>query len=166
MSAEMTHDDLIGSLDYNAATGVFCWKKSIGTRNRVGDVAGYVEKRGYIQIKVGGKLHRAHRLAWFYVHGKWPEFQIDHIDGDKTNNAIANLRDVEPMRNSENVRKARISNKTSGLLGVTFHKPAKKWLAQIGAKGKHKYLGLFLDPLEAHQAYLTAKRELHEGCTI
>lgn len=161
----MTQDQLAEALNYDPATGLFSWKRN-GGHCRVGEVAGYIEKRGYRQIGIMGKLYRAHRLAWFYAYGEWPKFQIDHIDGDKANNALANLRDVKPRQNSENCRKAPKSNKSCGLLGVTFHKAANKWMAQIRTEGKHKSLGLFLDPLEAHQAYLTAKRELHKGCTI
>ena len=161
-----TLKDLKHSLDYNPETGGFCWKVAVGKRVRVGSIAGNIGKSdGRLRIRFQGKNYQAHRLAWLLTHGKWPDGMIDHLDGNPLNNRISNLRDVSSSVNSQNQRKAQANNVT-GFLGVYFHKRANKFLAQISLSGKNIYLGLFQTAEEAHAAYLAAKRELHEGCTI
>lgn len=130
-----------------------------------GTIAGTVRTDGRIQIMVGGKGYKAHRLIWLYVHGEWPNHSIDHIDGDQTNNKIENLRDVEPATNSQNMRKA-TSRSQSGLLGAYKRSNAKGYYSMIHANGVRHYLGRFGTAEEAHKAYVTAKREIHDGCTI
>ena len=108
--------------------------------------------------------YSAHRLAWLYVHGAWPTGQIDHINGDRGDNRISNLRDVTPALNTQNQRRAARSNKSSGLLGVTANRG--RWLAQISIGGKSRNLGRYATPEEAHAVYVAAKRVLHAGCTL
>lgn len=148
---------------YDAETGILTWRDRVGNV-AAGSVAGRITNKGYIQIGVCGKRYMAHRLAWAYVHGYWPNGDIDHIDGDRLNNRIANLRDVSRAVNSQNERRARSSNKSCGLLGVSAS--LSKWRALIRVDGKKLYIGTFDTPKAAHEAYLSAKRELHEGCTI
>jgi hypothetical protein len=113
-----------------------------------------------------GKRYYAHRLAWLYEYGEFPEKIIDHIDGNRTNNSIHNLRDVSQALNSQNQKEARIDNGT-GYLGVTFDKRPRtaKYRARIGITGcaKRICLGYFETPELAHLAYLDAKRKLHPG---
>ena len=106
-----------------------------------------------------------YRLAWLYVHGKLPDGDIDHINGKPSDDRIKNLRDVSRSVNLQNQRAAR-SNNSSGLLGVFFQKTMNKWTSKIQLDWKTKSLGYFDTAEEAHAAYLKAKRELHEGCTI
>jgi hypothetical protein len=113
---------------------------------------------------VDGKEYRVHRLAWLHVHGVWPSAEIDHIDGIRTNNAIANLRDVDRATNCQNMRKALPANKGSGLLGV--YPSDNKWRARITVNNRAVGLGTFDSKETAHEAYLAAKRTLHGGCTI
>lgn len=87
----------------------------------------------------------AHRLAWLYVTGVWPEHQIDHIDGDGLNNRWDNLREVTNQENQQN--RKRMSRNTSGVIGVSFDKGMQKWSARIKAAGKYQYLGCY-DKLE------------------
>lgn len=144
-------------LSYDPETGVFTWLKY--RRNiKKGDVAGCINQKGYLYIGLQGKLYRANRLAWFYVHGVMPTGQIDHIDGDRINNRIANLRDVDGFTNQQN-RKNGNKNASSKYLGVSFHKQSKKWIAQIWFR-QHKYIGLYDTEEEAHQAYLAEKSAL------
>ena len=98
-----------------------------------------------------------------YVNGSWPIGEIDHVNGDRGDNRIANLRDVDHKTNSQNERRARAIN-TSGFLGVS--KQGNKWQASIRHGGKQLYLGLFAAKEEAHSAYLAAKRLLHAGNTL
>ena len=149
-------------LHYCPETGVFTWR--VSTSNvKGGDVAGYKRPDGRIDIRVLDGLHKAHRLAWLYVHGAWPAGQIDHIDGCPSNNALANLRDVSPSVNQQNQRRPR-SHNTQGFLGVSRN--GKGWMARIVVDGKVRHLGTFQTPESAHIAYLETKRRLHDGCTI
>lgn len=157
-------------LHYNPETGVFVWhpnKKGEWPKSHVGKVAGCKRTdRGYtcLLIRVDYRLYRAHQLAWLYLHGEFPDHQIDHIDGNPLNNKINNLRDAPQTTNMQNLRSSRSDNKL-GLLGVCQRKDGK-FIAQINRDKKNYFLGVFSDPLIAHQAYLEAKRKLHEGCTI
>lgn len=108
----------------------------------------------------------AHRLAWMHFYQEDPPKLIDHINGEKTNNRIKNLRAGDKVLNAQNQRRAQANNKSSGLLGVAFIRHVRKFAAYIDKGGQRKYLGWFDDKSEAHAAYLKAKRELHEGCTI
>jgi hypothetical protein len=153
-------------LHYDPLTGIFSWRVKTAARIKVGDVAGSINKHGYRYVHFDGVNYRANRLAWFYVHGEWPEHTVDHINGVKSDDRFTNLRDVTHQKNVQNERRARSNTKT-GLLGVTRHKRAGgQWRADIGVNGKNVYLGLFPTPEQAHAAYLEAKRKLHEGCTI
>ncbi len=150
-------------LHYDAETGVFTWRVRSANCIKVGDVAGSKNGKGYIGIKLLGRQYQAHRLAWLYTHGAWPAGQIDHIDGCRINNAIANLRDVSQSVNQQNIRSAR-SNNTHGFLGVTRN--GKRWRAQICVDGKQRRLDGFSTPELASAAYLEAKRRLHAGNTL
>lgn len=158
-------EELRKSLGYDSETGEFRWKVGRGNQAKVGSLAGNVRSDGRLCIEFKGKIYYAHRLAWLLTHCKWPEGVIDHMDGNPSNNRIDNLRDVSCSINGQNQRKAQSTNNT-GYLGVGWHKKAGKFRALIYIGGKNKHIGYFKTPEEAHAAYLTAKRELHEGCTI
>lgn len=154
---------------YDPATGVFIRKVRLAQRHVVGDRADFLVTggglTGYRRVSFDSKRYLAHRVAWLYVHSVWPSKDIDHINGDRGDNRIANLRDVPNSTNRENMRAARVDN-ASGYLGVHFHKQAKKWRARIQVSGKSRHIGLYDTPEEAHAAYVKAKRKIHEGCTI
>jgi hypothetical protein len=151
-------------LDYDAQTGVFTWKVRTSIRTAVGMRAGGVGGPGYWMISVDSKRYYGHRLAWLYVFGEWPkDGEIDHINGDRIDNRISNLREVSRSKNNENKREPLPNNK-SGYLGV-FRKRSR-WTSRIRVNGKTHSLGGFDTPEAAHAAYLSAKRILHEGCTI
>jgi hypothetical protein len=154
--------ELFRFLAYDSISGVFKWKERPSNCVRIGDVAGN-RHRGYIRIRVLGHLFPAHELAWFFSYGEWPRFEIDHINGDGTHNGILNLRDVLHAVNGQNQRRARTDNKL-GKLGVISYRGG--YVAKIMLHGRTYYLGKHKTPEAAHQAYLLAKRELHEGCTI
>ena len=99
------------------------------------------------------------------MYGEMPKQNIDHINGIRDDNRIENLRDVSQKINLQNKRNPN-ANSTSKFLGVCWHKSRNKWQSQIAVNGKDKYLGLFETAELAHEAYLIAKRELHEGCTL
>lgn len=149
-------------LRYDPQQGAFQWITDHAS-SRAGTTAGRVYPNGYVTVWIDGRQHRAHRLAWLYVHGAWPTRFIDHINGDKRDNRIENLRDVAPLVNCQNRRSANPTNK-SGLLGV--HWNAGRWTAFITHERKSIYLGRFRTPELAHEAYLRAKRQIHAGCTL
>jgi hypothetical protein len=129
-------------IDYNPETGAMTWKKVISNRTKAGSPCGAnIDSKGYFRVCFDKKQYRAHRIAWAIFYGEEPKKQIDHINGRKTDNRINNLR---LATNTENSRNASISkNNTSGKTGVTYHKSAKKWLAQITVNRKNRYLGIF-----------------------
>ena len=161
--AGLTAERLREVLSYDADTGLFVWQAQRGCK-RPGESAG-TQTDGYLQISVDGRLYKAHRLAWLYVHGAWPVDAIDHINGDRSDNRIANLRDVTLAINNQN-RRCATAGKSSPLLGVSWYAQTRRWRAQIQVAGKNRGLGYFDDPQAAHEAYLAAKRQLHAGGTL
>ena len=152
-------------IHYDAETGQFTWSVA-GRGIRMGAVAGSKTPEGYWQIKLGFKVYRAHRLAWFLVHGGWPDGSIDHINGNRLDNRIANLRIASHAVNMQNKRTAMVNNKSCGLLGVTWNVQHKRWQSKVTVGGRTHHVGYFDDPEVAHAAYLEAKRRLQPGCTI
>lgn len=147
---------------YDPSTGVFVRLVPSG-RAAAGRVAGTPHSEGYLTIRVGGRKHFVHRLAWLYMTGKWPLGRIDHRNADRTDNRWSNLRDVDAVINGQNRRAANIDSHT-GLLGVTRN--GKGFLARISAGGKQVCLGTRPTAEKAHEAYLEAKRRLHQGSTV
>jgi hypothetical protein len=150
--------------DYNPETGDLIWK----VRDRkhfpsdrswkwwnvrfAETFAGSIKKKTkYRQIKVNGKLYQAHRLVWLLHYGEWPEDQIDHINNDRTDNRIENLREATRFQNNRNKSSAKGS--TSKYLGVSWANRANKWAAQIKVDGKNYHLGYFTVEEDAARAY-------------
>jgi hypothetical protein len=133
----ITQEQLREIFDY--CDGQLVWKKCRNT-TVIGKPAGAVGGRGYVNVKLNGKTYTAHRLVYLMLHGYAPEM-IDHIDRDKTNNRIENLR---PATASQNVcNREAPSNSTSGIKGVRFHKRDKKWIAYAKLAGKQTHIGTF-----------------------
>jgi len=164
----LTQERLKFRLNYDPLTGLFSWKTKGHpcSKIKIDGILGCVNVHGYIQVKLDNKHYLVHRLAWLYVYGKFPDGQIDHIDHNKTNNRIKNLRDVSHSLNQQNILFAPKNKKHSKLLGACFHKQTGKFRARIRTNGIQKHLGAFDTAQEAHQAYLDAKRKLHSTCTI
>jgi hypothetical protein len=150
----MTSERLRELLHYDPATGVFTRLVKTNRNVRVGDVAGWVNRRGYRYISVDGRLYFAHRLAWLYVTGEWPADQIDHINGIPGDNRWANLRLATGSQNQANARKR--ADNTSGYKGICWHGPKRKWQARIWVNSRNKSLGYFDSPADAHAAYVVA----------
>jgi hypothetical protein len=155
----LTQEKLKKLLRYDASSGVFYWEKTISNRAVAGSVAGYIDGHGYIAIGIGRKLHRAHRLAWLYVFGTFPKADIDHINKDRKDNRIENLRLATRAQNLQNCFKK--SNNTSGVTGVSWNKRTQKWEAHITSNYKKVFLGLFDSIEDATNARLSAKKKYH-----
>lgn len=139
-------------LNYNPDTGIFSWKARKEKRfdvNFADRTAGTKTKSGYVTIRFKGKRALAHRLAWLYVQGIWPVGVIDHIDRDRSNNRIVNLRDCSHQENILN----RNVLPSSGVKGVYFRRKRKKWLARGYVDGKIKCFGSFTTMEEAIGSY-------------
>lgn len=147
---------------YDADTGFLYWRKSeCGVKE--GDRAGYISSYGYLSIKVDQKEYHAHRLVWLYHKGYLPENSLDHIDRNKINNRIENLREVSNQCNMRNTGNW-ITNK-SGIKGVRWNGRARKWTAVIVVAGKAIHLGYTNCILEAACLRLAAEQaEEWAGC--
>lgn len=161
MTEQVSQSRLKGLLHYDPSSGVFTWKVWRGGSARAGTVAGKLDSKGYRQITVDMKAILAHRLAWFYMVGVWPEHEVDHINGVRTDNSWLNLRDATKNENQQNLAKCRASNKSTGLLGASYDAESGKYLARIGNNGRNKNLGRFSTAEEAHAAYCLAKVTQH-----
>lgn len=140
----MTQDDLKDILRYELKTGFFYWKSG----PRAGKRAGSIGSHGYRQIKIGPKFYTEHRLAWFYVHGRWPSDCVDHVDRNKLNNSIDNLREATAQQNRRN-RLYRGYERT----------PCGNFAARIKVDSSGKsyvFLGTFNTEAEAAAAYVAA----------
>jgi hypothetical protein len=152
----LTKEYLHSRLIYDGNTGNFSWRVSNSNRVRAGDIAGCGNTgHGYrvISLTINGEKHPflAHRLAWFYIYGVWPNGQLDHIDRNRSNNRIDNLRDATQQENNYN--KTKQGNCSSNYLGVSWFKRDRKWTARIKINDNYKHLGLFNTEEEAALAY-------------
>jgi hypothetical protein len=145
--ARLTQEYLKHRLSYDRDTGGFRWRNPVGSRVRAGDSIGKATDYGRVRIALDHRNYKAHHLAWLYVHGEWPPMEIAHINGDPSDNRIANLRLATESR----------CKKPSGKKGVSWHKIGNKWQAQIKIKGKTCHLGLFTTVEAAHAAYVDAQ---------
>jgi hypothetical protein len=133
--------------EYDSETGVMAWKIKPCQGVSVGQIAGWANSRGYLQVMYKGKRYTVHRLAWLITTGEWPVNEIDHINGVTDDNRILNLRDVPRSQNHQN----RPCHRAGQLRFTTFNKASGKWRAQApGIKGKQKYLGYYSTMEEAN----------------
>ena len=160
----MDIDKLKQYIDYNPDTGILTWKASqhqLSNRLKVGGECGSnVDSRGYKRVCFMGKQYRAHRVAWALHYGQEPVDQIDHINGNRIDNRICNLRLATNTENSRNSGLAK--NNTSGVTGITWHKQCNKWVAQITVNRKNHNLGLYVDKDEAIKVRKEAEK-IHFG---
>ena len=149
----LTQERLKEAVKYDPDTGVFVWVKCHAGITR-GRTAGN-KSHGYIRISIDGYSYLAHRLAWLYVHGEFPNSDIDHINGARSDNRLSNLRTATRSQNLMN-------SKNRARVGCYFHKQRKKWHARISANGKDVSLGYYKTKKLAAAAYLRAI-PIHHG---
>jgi len=153
---KLTQEQVQSFLNYNPESGVFVWK--IRAR-QPGDVAGWKDKKsGYIKIKVARHSAYAHQLAWLHTFGEWPSRMVDHINQNKADNRIANLRLAGPVINGRNQKL--FATNTSGVCGVAWHKHKESWVVQIMGPSGREYLGSFKSLFDAACARKSAERRI------
>lgn len=155
---EISHRELLEILNYCPESGLFTWSSDRRNQINKGDEAGGVNQEGYLEIKVFQRRYKAHRLAWFYMTGKWPEV-IDHINRDRADNRFCNLRECSIQQNSCNTGMS--DRNTSGYRGVSKHKQSGKWKVDVKVKGKKLFFGLFEDVELAGLVAEEARSKLH-----
>jgi hypothetical protein len=158
----LTHDELLAHIHYDPETGIFTRLRSKTQKHRIGDRADRDCGDGYYRVGIMRWSTSAHQLAWFYIHGWWPEM-VDHIDGNPSNNRISNLRESTNSENQQNQKKAH-RRSSSKLLGAHRHDhpyTRQKWRSSIQVDGKKVFLGYFDTAEAAHAAYLEAKVKYH-----
>lgn len=160
----LTQAELKILLTYDPQSGKFIRNITTSPNAKKGFEAGCKDTYGRYVIRINNILYYAHRLAWLYVYGYMPEL-IDHIDMDKGNNKLCNLREGTKGLNAQNKILCQSNNKT-GFLGVCFAKHANKFRASICVNRKHIKIGYFDTAKEASEAYIKAKRQYHEFNTL
>ena len=156
---DLTAEILRKHVIYYPTNGIMIWRTPRGRRGSrfVGREAGYTNNGGYRIVRINGFSYKAHRLAWLYVHERWPDGEIDHRNGNCADNRIRNLREATRLQNIAN-------SKPHGgrpFKGITFVKPSGRWRAQISINRKMHYLGYFNTAEEAHAVYVAKAREVH-----
>jgi len=169
-----TPEELRQLLRYEPDTGKLYWKerpasmfngdrelsaKKWNSRFAGKEAFNTVNDRGYLTGLIFCRAHKSHRIAWAVFYGRWPSDQIDHINGNKQDNRILNLREATQSENKRNT--ATYKSNTSGYKGVSWSRSEGKWVSRIGFQGKQINLGYFDDPAEAHAAYCEAAKKYH-----
>ena len=168
----ITPEVLRALLQYDADTGRMFWRvrgaewfqtpiaaKRWNARYAAKEAFTYVGAQGYLRGAVLGQAATAHRVAWAIVTGAWPDGEIDHINGGKTDNRLTSLREATASQNQFN--RGRPASNTSGFKGVSLGKASKNYRARIVVRGTTHDLGYHATAEDAHNAYAKASAELH-----
>ena len=140
--------------------GKLYWKIRSSHRTKIGDEAGSLNGCGYLRVQWKGKSYLVHRIIYEMAYGSIPDsYDIDHVNGIKTDNLVDNLRLATSSQNMWNSCKPKTN--TSGLKGVHWHKRDQKWQAEIQIFGKKKHLGYFSTKEDAYAARLEAEKIYH-----
>ena len=160
MSDQILTQSLLKNLFSYSENGALVRLATTSSRAQAGAVAGTLNSDGYVHVGIEGKYYKAHRLIWLYHHGEFPPAQLDHVNRNRQDNRIENLRLATQAENLQN--KSVYENNTSGYSGVSWNKDCNKWQAQITLCRKQKHLGLFATLEEAVAARKAAKIKYHQ----
>lgn len=153
-ASPLTHQELISVISYDPVSGVF-FKLGAAGDGAQQRPTGHKNVRGYMCVYVAGRSYAAHRLAFFYMQKEWPPHDVDHINGDRTDNRFSNLRQVTRKQNKENMT---VTWAASCVRGVTWCKKRKAWKAQVKHNQRHYNIGYFSE-LEAAAEAAKAGRD-------
>ena len=156
----LTHERAKECFNYDPETGEIRWAAKVARKVVPGTIAGTITVYGYRQIRFQGRFYKAHRIAWLISTGRWPPDEIDHINGDRADNRLANLREATSAENKQNLAK-RTDNKT-GFTGVYFEKRVGLWEARVMKNGRSYGAGYYETREQAAAAYARKKREIHQ----
>jgi hypothetical protein len=156
----ITQSELKELLNYDKETGIFIRIKSNSNRAKVNCVAGNIRKDGYLEVRVCKKSYLQHRLAWLYIYGKFPDKLIDHINGNRNDNRIENLREVDYKENTYN-SKVRSDNK-SGVRCVSWNKKSQSWEVRVKVDKKLKHFGSYKELDDAAKVAEKVRKEHHK----
>lgn len=156
---EFNIEKILETFHYDSEQGKLFWKIKRSQNTKIGDEAGWITSDGYRKVRFDQKEIRTHRIIFFIEHGFVPDV-IDHINGNRLDNTITNLRACSKSQNGMN--RGRQKNCSSGISGVCWNKAANKWQAYIKVNGRQIYLGVFLNKQEAAEAVSKARTELHK----
>jgi len=151
---DLTQELLKTVLHYDRKTGNFRWLVKPASRTHIGDLAGCIEPAGYRVIGIAGIGFKAHRLAWLYVYGEFPN-ELDHKNRNRADNRISNLREATRPQNGGNAK----GRREGRLKGAYWHKRGKRWASSLCVDGKHIWLGQYATEEEAHAAYCEAAKK-------
>lgn len=157
---DISAEEMRSLFSYESSTGQIT--RTSGDKRFFGTIAGYRHHTGYWMLKIGKRSILAQRVAWVLHYGEWPgELLVDHINGDKVDNRICNLRRANSQQNRANARKCSNKHGTRGVYFNTQQKSGRRWLSTITADGVDKYLGSFETKEEAAAAYRCAAIEIY-----
>jgi hypothetical protein len=154
----ISQEELNSILAYDPLTGILIWKDNRSNMIK-GSIAGSVNSAGYKTITINSKTFRVQRIIWIMMFGYIPnDFFIDHVNGNKIDNRLENLRLATNSQNQQN--RPAPKNNSSGYRGVTWHKQMNKWMARISHHGKRKLIGFFDSAEDAYKAYKNEAKEI------
>lgn len=152
----LTQDYVKDKINYDKTTGEFTWKINRGKVKKGNKIQ--TKRNGYLAVGINYKTYALHRIAWLYEYGYFPK-EIDHINGNKSDNRIENLRECTRVQNCQN--RVDTKNKSSGIRNVHWHKLAKKWQVRIQYNKKRICIGLFDDVELAELVAIEARNKYH-----
>ena len=159
----MNKDEILKYFNYNKKKGHLTWKwhwDNTVINKQLGTLVGNKTKDGYLRVTVNYKSYKVHRLIWCIEKETWPKM-IDHVNGNKIDNRIQNLRAASNRINQSN----RHTHRNGRLVGTDFHKESGRWRARITINKREKYIGLYGTELKAHNAYIEEVKKLYIGGT-
>lgn len=157
---DLTQQYVRGIFDYDPSTGVVTRKQSVSRNTKAGQEAGSINGCGYRAVRVLTKTYPMHRIIWLYVYGYLPVKKIDHINRNRLDNRLANLREVDDADNAKNISIP--SHNTSGCIGVSWYKRDRNWNVYIKVDGKNKWLGRYDTIFEAAAVRRSAEHHIYK----